>query len=148
MTAPTTCAVPKIALDQRAQSRHDNARRMNRQGVIRPGAKTISSTGLAASVGHNTQAATFMLFSTSVKPPPLSGPASPSDTSTTREILDFYRLGPEALWFTFFDGHLWWAHAEPEVVWLGESASSDDMALGFGAPSGRGETSISRAGRC
>jgi hypothetical protein len=26
MTAPTTCAVPKIALDQRAPSRHDNAR--------------------------------------------------------------------------------------------------------------------------
>jgi hypothetical protein len=25
MTAPTTCAVPKIALDQRAPSRHDNA---------------------------------------------------------------------------------------------------------------------------
>jgi hypothetical protein len=47
-----------------------------------------------------------------------------------REILDFYRLGPEALWFTFFDGHLWWAHVEPEVVWLGESASSDEKPHG------------------
>jgi putative intracellular protease/amidase len=28
MTAPTTSATPKIALDQRASSRHDNARRM------------------------------------------------------------------------------------------------------------------------
>jgi hypothetical protein len=28
MTAPTTSATPKIALDQRASSRHDNAGRM------------------------------------------------------------------------------------------------------------------------
>jgi hypothetical protein len=37
-----------------------------------------------------------------------------------REITDFYRLGPETLWFTFVDGYLWWAHAEPEVVWTGD----------------------------
>ena len=38
----------------------------------------------------------------------------------TREIRDFYTLGSDCLWITFADGHLWWAFAEPEVVWLGE----------------------------
>ena len=37
----------------------------------------------------------------------------------TREIRDFYTLGPDCLWITFADGHLWWAFAEPAVVWLG-----------------------------
>jgi hypothetical protein len=37
-----------------------------------------------------------------------------------REIRDFYTLGADCLWITFADGHLWWAFAEPEVVWLGD----------------------------
>ncbi len=36
-----------------------------------------------------------------------------------REIRDFYTLGPDCLWITFADRHLWWAFAEPAVVWLG-----------------------------
>jgi hypothetical protein len=36
-----------------------------------------------------------------------------------REIKDFYTLGPDCLWITFADGHLWWAFAEPGVAWLG-----------------------------
>lgn len=39
----------------------------------------------------------------------------------TREITDFYSLGPEVLWFTFVDGYFWWAHAEPKVVWMGDA---------------------------
>ncbi len=37
----------------------------------------------------------------------------------TRELRDFYTLGPDCLWITFADGHLWWAFAEPEVLWRG-----------------------------
>ena len=36
-----------------------------------------------------------------------------------REIRDFYTLGANCLWITFAEGHLWWAFAEPAVVWLG-----------------------------
>ncbi len=36
-----------------------------------------------------------------------------------REIRDFYTRGSDCLWITFADGHLWWAFAEPEVVWFG-----------------------------
>jgi hypothetical protein len=32
-----------------------------------------------------------------------------------REILDFYRLGEDALWITIAAGRLWWAFAEAEV---------------------------------
>ncbi len=38
----------------------------------------------------------------------------------TREIRDFYTLGADCLWVTIADGHLWWAFADPEVIWLGE----------------------------
>ncbi len=44
-------------------------------------------------------------------------PAKAKDAA--REIRDFYTLGPDCLWITFADGHLWWAFAETEVVWLG-----------------------------
>ena len=37
-----------------------------------------------------------------------------------REIRDFYTLGADCLWVTFADGHLWWAFADPEVLWLGD----------------------------
>ena len=40
-----------------------------------------------------------------------------------REIRDFYTLGADYLWITFADGHLWWAFAEPAVVWLGAGGS-------------------------
>lgn len=35
------------------------------------------------------------------------------------QLLDFYRLGTDCLWFTRANGHLWWAFADPEVRWLG-----------------------------
>jgi hypothetical protein len=44
-----------------------------------------------------------------------------------REIRDFYTLGPDCLWITFAQGHLWWAFAESEVVWLG----TGDQARGI-----------------
>ena len=34
----------------------------------------------------------------------------------TREIRDFYTLGPDCLWITVADGHLWWALADPANV--------------------------------
>ena len=34
-----------------------------------------------------------------------------------REIRDFYTLSDDCLWVTFARNHLWWAFAEPEVVW-------------------------------
>lgn len=33
-----------------------------------------------------------------------------------REIQDFVTLGPDCLWITFADHHLWWAFAEPGVI--------------------------------
>lgn len=36
-----------------------------------------------------------------------------------REVIDFYSLGSDCLWITFVGGYLWWAFAEPEVIWLG-----------------------------
>lgn len=33
----------------------------------------------------------------------------------TRELRDFYTLGPDCLWITFARGHLWWAFVEPQV---------------------------------
>ena len=39
--------------------------------------------------------------------------------NVTREIRDFYTLGRDCLWITFAEGYLWWAFAEPEVIWLG-----------------------------
>tara|TARA_R110002110_G_scaffold312446_5_gene525799 strand:+ start:491 stop:1420 length:930 start_codon:yes stop_codon:yes gene_type:complete len=36
-----------------------------------------------------------------------------------REIRDFYELGPDCLWVTFADRQLWWAFAEPGVIWRG-----------------------------
>lgn len=36
-----------------------------------------------------------------------------------REIRDFYSLSADCLWITFARGHLWWAFAAPEVIWLG-----------------------------
>lgn len=43
-----------------------------------------------------------------------------------RELHDFYTLGPDCLWITFADWHVWWAFSEPDVVWRG----SDDPGLG------------------
>lgn len=36
-----------------------------------------------------------------------------------REVMDFYTLGPDCLWVTFARDQLWWAFADPEVIWLG-----------------------------
>jgi hypothetical protein len=46
-------------------------------------------------------------------------PAKASDG--VREIRDFYSLGADCLWITFADGRLWWALAQPEVIWSGAS---------------------------
>lgn len=35
------------------------------------------------------------------------------------QLLDFYMLGEDCLWFTLAQGHLWWCFADPEVTWLG-----------------------------
>ena len=43
-----------------------------------------------------------------------------------REIRDFYTLGPNCLWVTIADGHLWWAFAEPGAIWL--SPTEDGQA--------------------
>ena len=51
------------------------------------------------------------------------GKAAGSARQTTREIRDFYTLGPECLWVTFAEGHLYWAFAESKVVWLGGDGS-------------------------
>ena len=51
-------------------------------------------------------------------------PAKAKDAA--REIRDFYALGSDCLWITFAERHLWWAFADPEVIWLG----SDDKTHG------------------
>ena len=33
-----------------------------------------------------------------------------------RELKEFYQLGPDTLWFTIANGHVWWALAHGEVV--------------------------------
>lgn len=39
--------------------------------------------------------------------------------SHAREVVEFYGLGDNTIWITFVHGDLWWARAEPEVVWIG-----------------------------
>jgi hypothetical protein len=48
-----------------------------------------------------------------------AGKSSQAATDDTREVLDFYELGPDCLWATFARDHLWWTFAEPEITWLG-----------------------------
>jgi hypothetical protein len=36
-------------------------------------------------------------------------------TDFTRELRDFYTLGPDTLWITFGEGRMWWTFAQPEV---------------------------------
>lgn len=40
-----------------------------------------------------------------------------------RAVHAFYTLGADCLWITFALGHLWWAFAEPEVIWFGTDGS-------------------------
>ncbi|MET0371173.1 MAG: restriction endonuclease, partial [Sphingobium sp.] len=42
-----------------------------------------------------------------------------------REIRDFYTLGTDTLWITFARGFLWWAFAEPEVVYRGDETRAE-----------------------
>ncbi len=42
----------------------------------------------------------------------------------TREVREFYTQGPDCLWITFAQGHLWWAFAEPDVVWNGPNTNN------------------------
>ncbi|KQR80519.1 restriction endonuclease [Sphingomonas sp. Leaf343] len=49
----------------------------------------------------------------------VSNPARGTATGYTNEARAFYDRDPNALWITFARGRLWWAFAEPEVVWLG-----------------------------
>lgn len=53
------------------------------------------------------------------------GKSAGAATSAARQICTFYSLGEDAIWITFADGMMWWAQADPEVLWLGES---DDYA--------------------
>lgn len=46
------------------------------------------------------------------KPGKFSGAA----TNQAQQIEDFYALGRDTLWITFWEGKLWWAFAEPGVI--------------------------------
>ena len=46
-------------------------------------------------------------------------------SSHAKQVLDFYRAGPETLWITFSESHLWWAEANGPVEFLG--GSQDEM---------------------
>lgn len=46
-------------------------------------------------------------------------------TAGVTEVSTFYELGEDCLWFTFADGHLWWAFAHPEVQWTGDDTGED-----------------------
>jgi hypothetical protein len=50
-------------------------------------------------------------------------PAKANDA--VREIRDIYTLGADCLWITIADNHLWWAFAEPEVIWTCEIADGN-----------------------
>lgn len=41
-------------------------------------------------------------------------------TAGITEVTTFYEMGEGCLWITFADGHLWWACARTDVVWLGD----------------------------
>lgn len=49
-------------------------------------------------------------------------------TSYTRELREFFTLGPETLWITFARDQLWWAFAEPEVGFRG-AATADHASF-------------------
>jgi hypothetical protein len=49
-----------------------------------------------------------------------TGKSSGKAADFAREIVDFYRLGPDTIWITFEGGRLWWTVAGKEVTWLGE----------------------------
>ena len=50
-------------------------------------------------------------------------------SALTREIREFFTLGPDCLWITFARGHLWWAFVEPQVHWLGGDGSSHGQRM-------------------
>lgn len=57
-----------------------------------------------------------------------AGRASAKASDLTREIRDFFSLGPDCLWITFTRGALWWVFADPEVHWLGGDAEQGRRA--------------------
>ncbi len=48
-----------------------------------------------------------------------AGTSPATATSYVREMKEFYTLGADTLWITFARGFLWWAFAEPEVIYRG-----------------------------
>jgi len=52
-----------------------------------------------------------------------AGQSTAQAKAALREIRDFYTLGADCLWITVTDGSLWWAFADPAVVWLGPSTA-------------------------
>ena len=38
-----------------------------------------------------------------------------------RQVVDFYKLGPDCLWITFARDRMWWTFAKPGVTWHGGS---------------------------
>jgi len=48
--------------------------------------------------------------------------AAGTATGYVRELRDFYTLGADTLWITFARDHLWWAFAEPEVIFRGQQS--------------------------
>jgi len=58
-----------------------------------------------------------------------AGQSTAQAKAALRELRDFYTLGADCLWITVADGHLWWAFAEPAVVWLGPSTAARGARL-------------------
>lgn len=52
----------------------------------------------------------------SSKPTAMRGCRRAPQRASTREIREFYTLGPTCLWITFARAHLWWAFSEPTVT--------------------------------
>ncbi|WP_165938369.1 restriction endonuclease [Parafrankia sp. BMG5.11] len=50
-------------------------------------------------------------------------------TGFTREIREFYTLGPNCLWITFARDHLWWAFSEPSVTVVTGEAGTEPRAI-------------------
>jgi hypothetical protein len=76
----------------------------------------------------------------------LIGSGKPPGTarSLTRELQDFYTLGPDCLWVTIAMRKLWWGFAAPEVTWVGGEGKHSGLRTrrlvgGWRHVDGRGE---------
>jgi len=58
-----------------------------------------------------------------------AGQTTAQAQAALRGLRDFYTLGTDCLWITVADGHLWWAFADPAVIWLGPSTAARGARL-------------------